>query len=237
MSELNGFLPTPLAIDEIDRLILSGAYDDALDAAEMLVARTRTAATLHALGRAQSEFAAATYDEALHDRARDTLRDAAEAAPDGRTRAAILADRATRLTNSVFLSAELEAEAARDFREAHEADAANVTALMGLALMRQQPEIAASRTQAIAWVEEAIAHAQQGDREDWAQWSLLAHLREEDGQDEQAAVAYEQMLALFPFGTGHPMEFVMRQQRKHLQNLRGERTLLFDPARLIPPRD
>lgn len=237
MSELNGFLPTPLALDEIDRLMQSGEYEDALDAAEMLVGRTRTAATLHALGRAQSEFAAATYDEALHDRARDTLREAADRAPDGRARAAILADRATRLTNSVFLSAELEAEAAWDFREAHEADPSNAAALMGLALMRQQPEIAASRAQAIGWVEEAIGQGQMSDREDWAQWSLLAHLLEEDGQDERAASAYEQMLALFPFGTGHPMEFVMRQQRKHLQNLRGERMLLFDPARLIPPRD
>ncbi len=237
MSEMNGLPPTPHALDEIDRLIQSGEYEDALDAAEMLVDRTRTAATLHALGRAQSEFAAATYDEALHDRARATLREAGDRAPDARARAAILTDRATRLTNSVFLSAELEAEAARDFREAHEADPANVAALMGLALMRQQPEVSASRVQAIMWVEEAIAHAQGTDSEDWAQWSLLAHLLEEDGQDERAAFAYAQMLALFPFGTGHPMEFVMRQQRKHLQNLRGERVLLFDPARLIPPRE
>ncbi len=70
--------------------------------------------------------------------------------------------------------------------------------------------------------------AQLAATEDWSQWSLLAHLLEEEGNSERAAEAYTRMLALFPFGTGHPMEFVMRQQRKHLQALRGERLTLYD---------
>lgn len=230
-------LLTPLALDAIDRLIQSGDYDDALDAAEKLAARERSSATLHALGRARYDLAAATYDEELHDRARATFGEAAAAAPDDRTRAAILTDRATRLTNSVFLTAELEAAAARDFQAAHEADPTNAAALMGLALMRRQPEIAASRAQAIVWVEEAIAYAEMSGGDDWAQWSLLAHLFEEDGDTARATTAYGRMLALFPFGTGHPMEFVMRQQRRHLQALRGERIMLFDPSSLIPPRE
>ncbi len=225
---MNDLLPIPVAIDEIDRFIRTGNLDDALDAAELLVERERNAATLHALGRAQFELAAATYDEELHDDALVTLREAAAFAANGRVRATILADRATRLTNSVFLTEAREAEAAADYAAAHAADPTNVAALMGLALMRRQPELGASRAQAIVWVEEAIMQAQLAATEDWSQWSLLAHLLEEEGNSERAAEAYTRMLALFPFGTGHPMEFVMRQQRKHLQALRGERLTLYD---------
>jgi len=229
---MDDLLPVPVAIDEIDRFIRSGDLDDALDAAELLVEREHSSATLHALGRAGFELAAATYDEELHDDALATFREAVALAPNAHVRAEILADRATRLTNSVFLTGEREQEAAADYQAAHAADPTNVTALMGLALMRAQPSLGASRAQAIVWMEEAILQAQVAGMEDWSQWSLLAHLFEEDGNTERATEAYERMLALFPFGTGHPMEFVMRQQRKHLQALRGERIMLFDLAHL-----
>lgn len=219
------------ALMRIEELLAAGEYDDAVEMAAALVAQTRAAATLRALGRARFERATATFDEEEHAMALATLRDAAEIAGDDRTRAAILADLATMLTGSVFFTAENEEEAVRRYNEAHALDPTNVRALIGMTMLRAHPAINASRGQAIAWVEQAIA---QGAPE-WWHWSELGKLYEEEGNQERAIAAYEEMLALFPFGTGHPLEFVMRQQRKHLQALRAGRLELINLGFHPPP--
>ncbi len=212
------------ALIRIDQLLAAGEFDDAVAIAEALVAETRTADTLRALGRAQFERSTATFDEEEHEAAFATLREAAAMVADETTRAAILADLATMLTGSVFFTAEKEEEAVRRYKEAYALDPTNIRVLIGMTMLRAHPEINASRGQAIAWVEQAIA---QGTPE-WWHWSELGKLYEEEGDHEQAIVAYEEMLALFPFRTGHPLEFVMRQQRKHLQALRAGRLELIN---------
>lgn len=214
MADIPAYAP---ALIRIDQLLAAGEYDDAVETAEALVDDTRAADTLRALGRAQFERSTATFDEDEQELAFVTLHAAADIAADDMERAAILADLGTMLTGSVFLTAEKEAEAARCYKEAHALDPANIRALLGMTILRAHPEINASRGQAIAWVEQAVA---QGAPE-WWHWGELGKLYEEDGNQAQAIAAYEEMLALFPFGTGHPLEFVMRQQRKHLQALRG----------------
>jgi tetratricopeptide (TPR) repeat protein len=208
----------------IDQLLAAGEFDDAVETAEALVAATRASDTLRALGRARFERSTATFDEEEHEMAFATLRDAATIATDDITRAAILADLATMLTGSVFFTAEKEEEAVRRYKEAYALDPTNIRVLIGMTVLRAHPEINASRRQAIAWVEQAIA---QGAPE-WWHWSELAKLYEEEGDQPKAIAAYEEMLALFPFRTGHPLEFVMRQQRKHLQALRAGRLELIN---------
>jgi tetratricopeptide (TPR) repeat protein len=205
-------------------LLAAGEFDDAVETAEALVAATRASDTLRALGRARFERSTATFDEEEHEMAFATLRDAATIATDDITRAAILADLATMLTGSVFFTAEKEEEAVRRYKEAYALDPTNIRVLIGMTVLRAHPEINASRRQAIAWVEQAIA---QGAPE-WWHWSELAKLYEEEGDQPKAIAAYEEMLALFPFRTGHPLEFVMRQQRKHLQALRAGRLELIN---------
>jgi len=213
------------ALIRIDQLLAAGEYDDAVETAEAVVADTRAADTLRALGRARFERSTATFDEEEHEQAFATLRDAAALATDDTTtRAAILADLATMLTGSVFFTAEKEEEAVRRYKEAYALDPTNVRALIGMTVLRAHPAINASRGQAIAWVEQAIA---QGAPE-WWHWSELGKLYEEEGDHPKAIAAYEEMLALFPFRTGHPLEFVMRQQRKHLQALRAGRLELIN---------
>ncbi len=219
------------AIIAIDRLLAAGEYDDAVDAAEDLVREARTAETLRALGRAQYERSTATYDEEEHEMGLESLRAAADLPADDRARAAILADLATMLTGSVFFTEAKEEESVRRFKEAYALDPTNMRVLIGMTLLRAHPEINASRAQAIAWVERAIALG----APEWWHWSELAKLHEEDGNQQQAIAAYEQMLALFPFGTGHPLEFVMRQQRKHLDALRGGRLELINLDFHPPP--
>lgn len=214
---------TILALIEIDRLLAAGEFDDAVEIAEDLVAEARTAETLRALGRAQFERSTATYDEEEHEMALDHLRTAATLARDDRARAAILADLATMLTGSVFFTAEKEEEAVRYYKEAYALDPTNIRVLLGMTILRAHPEINASRAQAIAWVEAAIAYG----APEWWHWSELGKLYEEDGDQQKAIAAYEEMLAVFPFGTGHPLEFVMRQQRRHLDALRSGRLELF----------
>lgn len=226
-------LPVPLALTEIEQLIAAGDLDDAVDAAESLVARVRTAQTVRALAKARFEHATAIYDEDEYAQSLAIMRDAARDAETDRTRADVLAERALMLTGGVFVTMEREEEAARDILDAYALDPANPTVLMNMALLREQPAIHASRAQAVVWVEEAIQQAQLDGTENWWYWSTLAHLLEEEGEAERAADAYARMLDLFPFGTGHPLEFVMRQQRKHLQALRGERLTLFDPGSFI----
>lgn len=222
---------TAPAITAIDRLLAAGEYDDAVDAAEDLAHEARTAETLRALGRAQYERSTATYDEEEHEMGLESLRTAAGLPADNRARAAILADLATMLTGSVFFTEAKEEESVRCFKEAYALDPTNMRVLIGMTLLRAHPEINASRAQAIAWVERAIALG----APEWWHWSELGKLHEEDGNQQQAIAAYEQMLALFPFGTGHPLEFVMRQQRKHLDALRGGRMELFHLEILPPP--
>jgi tetratricopeptide (TPR) repeat protein len=219
------------ALMRIDQLLAAGEYDDAVEMAEALVAETRAADTLRALGRARFERSTATFDEEEHETAFATLRDAAHLTTDDRTRAAILADLATMLTGSVFFTAEKEEEAVRRYKEAYALDPTNIRVLIGMTVLRAHPEINASRGQAIVWVEQAIA---QGAPE-WWHWSELAKLYEEEGDQPKAIAAYEEMLALFPFHTGHPLEFVMRQQRKHLQALRAGRLELINLDFHPPP--
>lgn len=221
MADIPAYAP---ALIRVDTLLAAGEYDDAAEMAEALVAETRDAETLRALGRAHYERSTATYDEEEHEEAFATLRAAASLASDDRTHAAILADLATMLTGSVFFTAEKEEEAVRRYKEAYALDPANVRVLIGMTMLRAHPEIAASRTQAIAWVEAAIA---QGTPE-WWHWSELGKLYEEEGDHPRAIAAYEEMLVRFPFGTGHPLEFVMRQQRKHLSALRAGRLELIN---------
>jgi tetratricopeptide (TPR) repeat protein len=221
MADMPAYAP---ALIRIDQLLAAGDFDDAVETAEALVAETRAADTLRALGRARFERSTATFDEEEHEAAFATLRDAAAIAPDDGARAAILADLATMLTGSVFFTAEKEEEAVRHYKEAYALDPTNIRVLIGMTVLRAHPEIAASRGQAIAWVEQAIA---QGAPE-WWHWSELGKLYEEEGDQEKAIAAYEEMLALFPFRTGHPLEFVMRQQRKHLQALRAGRLELIN---------
>jgi tetratricopeptide (TPR) repeat protein len=229
MAEIPAYAP---ALIRVDQLLAAGEYDDAVEMAEALVADTRAADTLRALGRAQYERSTATYDEEEHEDALTTMRAAADAATDDRTHAEILGDLALMLTGSVFFTPAKEEEAVRRYKEAHALDPANVRVLLGMALFRTHPEIAATRAQAIGWVEQAIA---QGTPE-WWHWSELAKLYEEEGDQQRAIAAYEEMLALFPFGTGHPLEFVMRQQRKHLDALRTGRLELWD-LHVIPNRE
>jgi len=221
MAEMPAYAP---ALMRIDQLLATGEFDEAVETAEALVAETRAADTLRALGRAQFERSTATFDEEEHEMAFATLRDAAQIATDDTTRAAILADLATMLTGSVFFTAEKEEEAVRRYKEAYALDPTNIRVLIGMTVLRAHPAINASRGQAIAWVEQAIA---QGAPE-WWHWSELGKLYEEDGDPQKAIAAYEEMLALFPFRTGHPLEFVMRQQRKHLQALRAGRLELIN---------
>ncbi len=219
------------ALIRIDQLLAAGEYDDAVETAEALVADTRAADTLRALGRARFERSTATFDEEEHEMAFAALRDAAEIAWDDKTRAAILADLATMLTGSVFFTAEKEEESVRRYKEAYALDPTNMRVLIGMTVLRAHPAINASRGQAIAWVEQAIA---QGAPE-WWHWSELGKLYEEEGDHPHAIAAYEEMLALFPFRTGHPLEFVMRQQRKHLQALRVGRLELINLDFHPPP--
>gem|GEM_PF-3778628 len=212
------------ALIRIDQLLAAGEYDEAVETAEALVAETRAADTLRALGRARFERSTATFDEDEHAMAFTTLREAADLAGDDAMRAAILADLATMLTGSVFFTAEKEEEAVRRYKEAYALDPTNMRVLIGMTVLRAHPEINASRGQAIAWVEQAIA---QGTPE-WWHWSELGKLYEEEGDHQKAIAAYEEMLAVFPFRTGHPLEFVMRQQRKHLQALRAGRLELIN---------
>lgn len=221
MADIPAYAP---ALIRIDQMLTTGEYDDAVETAEALVAEIRTAETLRALGRARYERSTATYDEEEHEAALATLRAAADLAPDDRARAAALSELAAMLTGSVFFTAEKEEEAVRRYREAHALDPQNIRALIGLAIFRNHPQITATLPQAIGWVEQAIA---QGPAE-WWQWSELAKLYEEAGDHERAIAAYDEMLARFPFGTGHPLEFVMRQQRKHLHALRTGTTELWD---------
>jgi tetratricopeptide (TPR) repeat protein len=221
MSEISASAP---ALMRIDQLLAAGEFDEAVEIAESLVAETRDADTLRALGRARFERSTATFDEEEHEAAFATLREAARLAEDNRTRAAILADLATMLTGSVFFTAEKEEESVRRYKEAFALDPANVRVLIGMTMLRAHPAIDASRGQAIGWVEEAIA---QGEPE-WWHWSELGKLYEEEGDHQKAIAAYEQMLAIFPFGAGHPLEFVMRQQRKHLHALRAGRLELIN---------
>ncbi len=237
---MDDMLPVPRAIEEIERQIAAGDLDDAVDAADALVGRVRTDATLRVLAKALFERGTATYDEAEYDDALGTMGEAIGAAEHDRARADLLAERATMQTGGVFVTAERETQAAQDMRDAYALDPTNASVLMGMALMRSHPAIHAGRPQAIVWVEEAIAQAQMECKEEWWHWSALAHLLEEEGETNRAADAYGRMLDLFPFGTGHPLEFVMRQQRKHLQVLRGERLAVFDAGSLIqfddPPK-
>ena len=219
------------ALIRIDQLLATGEFDEAVETAEALVAEMRVADTLRALGRARFERSTATFDEEEHEMAFAILRDAAAMATDDRTRAAILADLATMLTGSVFFTAEKEEEAVRRYKEAYALDPTNLRVLIGMTVLRAHPEINASRGQAIVWVEQAIA---QGAPE-WWHWSELGKLYEEDGDQQKAIAAYEEMLALFPFRTGHPLEFVMRQQRKHLQALRVGRLELINLDFHPPP--
>lgn len=221
MADIPAYAP---ALMRIDQLLAASEFDIAVEMAEALVADTRDADTLRALGRARFERSTATFDEEEHETAFATLRDAAVIATDDTTRAAILADLATMLTGSVFFAAEKEDEAVRRYKEAYALDPANIRVLIGMTVLRAHPEINASRGQAIAWVEQAIA---QGAPE-WWHWSELGKLYEEEGDQPKAIAAYEEMLTLFPFHTGHPLEFVMRQQRKHLQALRAGRLELID---------
>jgi tetratricopeptide (TPR) repeat protein len=221
MADIPAYTP---ALVRIDKLLAAGEYDEAVEMAEALVADTRDAETLRALGRAQYERSTAAYDEEEHEEAFATLRAAADLATDDRAHAAILADLATMLTGSVFFTAEKEEEAVRRFKAAYALDPTNIRVLIGMTMLRTHPEIAASRAQAIAWVEAAIA---QGAPE-WWHWSELGKLYEEEGDHPKAIAAYEEMLALFPFGTSHPLEFVMRQQRKHLNALRAGRLELIN---------
>ncbi len=219
------------ALIRIDQLLATGEFDEAVEMAEALVAEIRVADTLRALGRARFERSTATFDEEEHEMAFAILRDAAAMATDDTTRAAILADLATMLTGSVFFTAEKEEEAVRRYKEAYALDPTNLRVLIGMTVLRAHPEINASRGQAIVWVEQAIA---QGAPE-WWHWSELGKLYEEDGDQQKAIAAYEEMLALFPFRTGHPLEFVMRQQRKHLQALRVGRLELINLDFHPPP--
>ncbi len=219
------------ALIRIDQLLATGEFDEAVETAEALVAEMRVADTLRALGRARFERSTATFDEEEHEMAFAILRDAAAMATDDTTRAAILADLATMLTGSVFFTAEKEEEAVRRYKEAYALDPTNLRVLIGMTVLRAHPEINASRGQAIVWVEQAIA---QGAPE-WWHWSELGKLYEEDGDQQKAIAAYEEMLALFPFRTGHPLEFVMRQQRKHLQALRVGRLELINLDFHPPP--
>ncbi len=228
MADMPDYAP---ALIRIDQLLAAGEYDDAVEMAEILVAETRAADTLRALGRAQFERSTATFDEEEHETAFATLRDAAAIATDDRARAAILADLATMLTGSVFFTPEKEEEAVRRYTEAYALDPTNIRVLIGMTVLRAHPAINASRGQAIAWVEQAIA---QGAPE-WWHWSELGKLYEEEGDHPKAIAAYEEMLALFPFRTGHPLEFVMRQQRKHLQALRAGRLELINLDFHPPP--
>ncbi len=228
MTEIPAYAP---ALMRIDKLLAVGEYDEAVETAEALVADTRAADTLRALGRAQYERSTATFDEEEHDDAFATLRAAADLAPDDTARAAIVADLATMLTGSVFFTAEKEEEAVRRYKEAYALDPTNTRALIGMTMLRAHPEINASRGQAIAWVEQAIAYG----APEWWHWSELGKLFEEDGDSQRAIAAYEEMLALFPFGTGHPLEFVMRQQRKHLRALRAGRLELINLDFHPPP--
>lgn len=221
MADMPEYAP---ALIQIDQLLAAGEFDEAVETAEALVMETRDADTLRALGRARFERSTATFDEEEHEMAFATLRDAAAITTDDTTRAAILADLATMLTGSVFFTAEQEEEAVRHYKEAYALDPTNIRVLIGMTVLRAHPEINASRGQAIAWVEQAIA---QGAPE-WWHWSELGKLYEEEGEREKAIAAYEEMLALFPFRTGHPLEFVMRQQRKHLQALRAGRLELIN---------
>ncbi len=221
MPEIPAYTP---ALIRIDQLLAAGEFDEAVEIAEALAADTRDAETLRALGRARFERSTATFDEEEHEMAFATLRDAANLADDDRARAAILADLATMLTGSVFFTAEKEEESVRRYKEAYGLDPTNVRVLIGMTMLRAHPDIAASRAQAIGWVEAAIA---QGAPE-WWHWSELGKLYEEEGDHPKAIAAYEEMLALFPFGTGHPLEFVMRQQRKHLHALRAGRLELIN---------
>lgn len=212
------------ALIRIDQLLAAGEYDAAVEIAEAVVAQTRAAETLRALGRARYERSTATYDEEEHEEALATLRAAADLAPDDRVRAVQLSELAAMLAASVFFTAAKEEEAVRHYREAHARDPENVRALIGMAIFRRHPAIGATLPQAVGWVERAIA---QGGAE-WWQWSELAKLYEEAGDQERAIAAYEEMLARFPFGTGHPLEFVMRQQAKHLHALRTGSVELWD---------
>ena len=221
MADMPAYAP---ALIRIDQLLAAGEYDDAVETAEAVVADTRAADTLRVLGRARFERSTATFDEEEHEMAFAALRDAAVIATDDTTRAAILADLATMLTGSVFFTAEKEEEAVRRYNEAYGLDPTNMRALIGMTVLRAHPAINASRGQAIAWVERAIA---QGAPE-WWHWSELGKLYEEEGDHAKAIAAYEEMLTLFPFRTGHPLEFVMRQQRKHLQALRAGRLELIN---------
>ncbi|MGI8687544.1 MAG: tetratricopeptide repeat protein [Thermomicrobiales bacterium] len=228
MAEMPAYAP---ALMRIDKLLATGEFDEAVEMAEALVAEMRAADTLRALGRARFERSTATFDEEEHDMAFATLRDAAVIATDDTTRAAILADLATMLTGSVFFTAEKEEEAVRRYKEAYALDPTNIRVLIGMTVLRAHPAINASRGQAIAWVEQAIT---QGAPE-WWHWSELGKLYEEEGDPQKAIAAYEEMLALFPFRTGHPLEFVMRQQRKHLQALRAGRLELINLDFHPPP--
>ena len=221
MPEMPAYAP---ALIRNDQLLAAGEFDEAVETADALVAVTRDAETLRALGRAQFERSTATFDEEEHEMAFATLREAATVTADDRTRAAILADLATMLTGSVFFTAEKEEESVRRYKEAYALDPTNVRVLIGMTMLRAHPEVNASRAQAIGWVEAAIA---QGTPE-WWHWSELGKLFEEAGDHPKAIAAYEAMLAIFPFGTGHPLEFVMRQQRKHLHALRAGRLELIN---------
>lgn len=228
MADIPAYAP---ALIRIDTLLAAGEYDEAVEIAEALVAEMRDAETLRALGRAWYERSIATYDEEEHEEAFATLRTAADLATNDRTHAAILADLATMLTGSVFFTVEKEEEAVRRYKEAYALDPTNIRVLIGMTMLRAHPEINASRAQAIAWVETAIA---QGTPE-WWHWSELGKLYEEEGDHSKAIAAYEEMLARFPFGTGHPLEFVMRQQRKHLHALRVGRLELINLDFRPPP--
>ncbi len=228
MAEIPTYAP---ALIRIEKLLAAGELDEAVETAEAVVADTRAADTLRALGRARYERSTATYDDEEHEHAFAMLREAATLATDDRLRADILADLATMLTSSVFVTAEKEEEAVRRYKQAYALDPTNIRVLIGMTILRRHPEINASRGQAIAWVEQAIA----GGAPEWWHWSELGKLYEEEGEQERAIAAYEEMLALFPFGTGHPMEFVMRQQRKHLQALRGGYVELSRLDILPPP--
>lgn len=221
MPDIPAYAP---ALIRIDQLLAAGEFDEAVETAEALVAAVRGGDTLRALGRAQFERSTATFDEEEQETAFATLREAAGLAGDGGARAAILADLATMLTGSVFFTAEKEEEAVRRYKEAYALDPTNVRVLLGMTVLRHHPEINASRGQAIAWVERAIAAGEP----EWWHWSELGKLHEEDGDHSKAIAAYEEMLARFPFGTGHPLEFVMRQQRKHLHALRAGRLELIN---------
>jgi tetratricopeptide (TPR) repeat protein len=229
MAEIPAYTP---ALIRVDQLLAAGEYDDAVELAEAIVADTRAADTLRALGRSRYERSTATYDEEEHEAALVALREAADAATDSRLRAEILSDLAAMLTGSVFFTPAKEEEAVRRYKEAYALEPTNVRALLGMALFRAHPEVAATRAQAIGWVEQAIALG----APEWWHWSELAKLYEEENDQQRAIAAYEEMLTLFPFGTGHPLEFVMRQQRKHLDALRTGRLELWD-LHVIPNRE